>query len=118
MNVRFGCYIFAEKQVDSVRGLFSRDASASKMAVASSSWPSSSSEPSENRLNWLGSGSDRLSVCLLPKVSSRSHHLLPKPWHQEVAVTTLLGALSFLPVAQERAGLASVVPNEKGAEYV
>ncbi|KAL1832399.1 hypothetical protein ACET3Z_002050 [Daucus carota] len=51
-----------DMQAEPVRGRVSRAASASKRAVASSSRPSSSGEPSENRLNRLGSGSGRLST--------------------------------------------------------
>ncbi|KAL3812460.1 hypothetical protein ACJIZ3_013728 [Penstemon smallii] len=48
-------------QIDSERGRVSRTGSTSKRPVLSSSRPSSSGEPTENRQNRLGSGSGRLS---------------------------------------------------------
>ncbi|KAF5775339.1 hypothetical protein HanXRQr2_Chr13g0610981 [Helianthus annuus] len=51
-----------EMQGDSDRALITRTSSTSKRAVVSSSRPSSSGEPSENRSNRLGSGSGRIST--------------------------------------------------------
>ncbi|XP_022002569.1 casein kinase 1-like protein 11 [Helianthus annuus] len=51
-----------EMQGDSDRTRITRTSSTSKRAVVSSSRPSSSGEPSENRSNRLGSGSGRIST--------------------------------------------------------
>ncbi|KAL0414296.1 UNVERIFIED_CONTAM: Casein kinase-like protein 11 [Sesamum radiatum] len=61
-------------QTDSERGRVSRTGSSSKRAVLSSSRPSSSGEPSENRHGKLGSGSGRLSSTqrLQPGFESKS----------------------------------------------
>ncbi|KAL0456975.1 UNVERIFIED_CONTAM: Casein kinase-like protein 11 [Sesamum latifolium] len=61
-------------QTDSERGRVSRTGSSSKRAVLSSSRPSSSGEPSENRNGKLGSGSGRLSSTqrLQPGFESKS----------------------------------------------
>ncbi|KAK4427818.1 Casein kinase-like protein 10 [Sesamum alatum] len=61
-------------QTDSERGRISRTGSTSKRAVMSSSRPSSSGEPSENRHSKLGSGSGRLSSAqrLQPGFESKS----------------------------------------------
>ncbi|GFQ03449.1 casein kinase i isoform delta-like [Phtheirospermum japonicum] len=61
-------------QIDSDRGRVSRTASSSKRAVVSSSRPSSSGEPSENRHSRLGSGSGRISTThrLQPGFESKS----------------------------------------------
>ncbi|XP_011091295.1 casein kinase 1-like protein 11 isoform X2 [Sesamum indicum] len=61
-------------QADSERGHVSRTGSSSKRAVLSSSRPSSSGEPSENRHSKLGSGSGRLSSTqrLQPGFESKS----------------------------------------------
>lgn len=62
MYYLFACCFCLLQQVDTERGRVSRTTSASKRAVVSSSRPSSSGEPSENRLNRLGSSSGRLST--------------------------------------------------------
>ncbi|KAL0388439.1 UNVERIFIED_CONTAM: Casein kinase-like protein 11 [Sesamum radiatum] len=82
-------------QTDSERGRVSRTGSSSKRAVLSSSRPSSSGEPSENRHGKLGSGSGRLSSTqrLQPGFESKSSFsraLLV----QEVSVMKLFEALS------------------------
>ncbi|KAL8486649.1 hypothetical protein ACS0TY_022901 [Phlomoides rotata] len=61
-------------QVDSERARLSRTGSTSKRAVVSSSRPSSSGEPSDNRLSRLGSGSARISTTqrLQPGFESKS----------------------------------------------
>ncbi|KAL0414297.1 UNVERIFIED_CONTAM: Casein kinase-like protein 11 [Sesamum radiatum] len=61
-------------QADSERGRVSRAGSSSKRAVLTSSRPSSSGEPSENRHSKLGSGSGRLSSTqrLQPGYESKS----------------------------------------------
>ncbi|CAA3030024.1 casein kinase 1 10 [Olea europaea subsp. europaea] len=61
-------------QNDSERGRLSRNVSTSKRVVMSSSRPSSSGEPSENRRSWLGTGSGRLSTTqrLQPGFESKS----------------------------------------------
>ncbi|KAI3459524.1 hypothetical protein Pfo_016187 [Paulownia fortunei] len=61
-------------QTDSERGRVSRTGSTSKRAVVSSSRPSSSGEPSENRHSRLGSGSGRISTTqrLQPGFESKS----------------------------------------------
>ncbi|CAK9187795.1 unnamed protein product [Ilex paraguariensis] len=63
-----------EVRVDSQRGRISRPSSASKRAVVSSSRPSSSGEPSENRPSRLGSSSGRLSTSqrIQPGIESKS----------------------------------------------
>ncbi|CAK9161790.1 unnamed protein product, partial [Ilex paraguariensis] len=62
------------QRVDSQRGRISRPSSASKRAVVSSSRPSSSGEPSENRPSRLGSSSGRLSTSqrIQPGIESKS----------------------------------------------
>ncbi|EYU32566.1 hypothetical protein MIMGU_mgv1a0129211mg, partial [Erythranthe guttata] len=61
-------------QTDSERNRISRPSSTSKRAVVSSSRPSSSGEPSENRHSRLGSGSGRISTTqrLQPGFESKS----------------------------------------------
>ncbi|KAL3506156.1 hypothetical protein ACH5RR_031538 [Cinchona calisaya] len=63
-----------EVQIDSERGRLSRPGSSSKRAVISSSRPSSSGEPSDNRPSRLGSGTGRLSTTqrLQPGFESKS----------------------------------------------
>ncbi|XP_042030364.1 casein kinase 1-like protein 10 [Salvia splendens] len=61
-------------KIDSERGRLSRTGSSSKRAVVSSSRPSSSGEPSDNRHSRLGSGSGRISTTqrLQPGFESKS----------------------------------------------
>lgn len=67
------CFLILQ-QTDSERGRVSRTGGTSKRAVLSSSRPSSSGEPSENRQSKLGSGGGRLSTTqrLQPGFESKS----------------------------------------------